>query len=66
MHDVDGKRMSYGHSIVVDPWGNIVAESEKEDEDLLVVVLDEDIIDQVRGNMPLLEQREETFIEVGI
>ncbi|GMM52105.1 putative hydrolase [Starmerella bacillaris] len=66
VHDVDGKRMSYGHSIVVDPWGNIVAESEKEDEDLLVVVLDEDIIDQVRGNMPLLEQREETFIEVGI
>jgi len=62
-HDPEGKRQSYGHSIAVDPWGTILAESAKEAEDLLIVDLDLDKVAQVRANMPLLEQRRDTQYE---
>jgi deaminated glutathione amidase len=29
----NGKRHSYGHSVVIDPWGTIVADAGGEDED---------------------------------
>lgn len=57
MHDKEGKRQSYGHALAIDPWGRVLCESTSFTEDLLTAQLDLSIIDSVRGNMPLLEQR---------
>lgn len=61
-HDLQGMRRSYGHSIVVSPWGEVLAESEVDGEDLLVVDIDLTGIDGVRSKMPLLEHRESAKI----
>lgn len=56
-HDAQGLRRSYGHAIAVSPWGDVLAESEFDGEDLLVVELDFRELEKVRVNMPLWEQR---------
>lgn len=57
-HDEAGKRVSYGHSIVVDPWGEVLVEDVSDnDESLSVVDIDFGKVNEVRGNMPLNEQR---------
>ncbi|RKF21565.1 carbon-nitrogen hydrolase family protein [Alginatibacterium sediminis] len=46
------KRQTWGHSMIVDPWGTIVASCEQ-DIATISVPVDFDLIDQVRRNMPL-------------
>uniref|UniRef100_A0A914KGC0 bis(5'-adenosyl)-triphosphatase n=1 Tax=Meloidogyne incognita TaxID=6306 RepID=A0A914KGC0_MELIC len=50
------KRSSYGHSMVVDPWGAIIAQC-SEREDLCFAELDLDYVDEVRRNQPVFEHR---------
>lgn len=53
------KRTSYGHSIVIDPWGEVMAElgSEKKDEpEVIVADIDLDRVKKVRREMPLLRR----------
>ncbi len=45
---------SYGHSMIVDPWGRILAEQE-EGEGLIFADFDTDVLAQVRGQMPSLK-----------
>ncbi len=45
------KRESYGHSLVVDPWGTIVAER-AEGDGVLVQALDGDLVARRRAQMP--------------
>ena len=59
-----GKRESYGHSLVVDPWGTIVAECKEEGEEvdaaagsLAVAEIDLDFLHSVRERMPVAEHR---------
>ncbi len=47
-----------GHSTVIDPWGNILAEAE-EDECVLVSDLNMGLVDEVRARIPCFEVREE-------
>ena len=47
---------AYGHSIVVDPWGNIVSMADSE-ETMLVVEIDLAVINKVRAELPLLQHR---------
>lgn len=47
-----------GHSMIIDPWGNILAEAEEEEE-ILIAELDMALIDEVRGRIPCFEVREE-------
>ena len=47
---------AYGHSMVSDPWGNILAEAD-EKEGLLAVELDLPMLDKVRDELPLLRHR---------
>ncbi len=47
-----------GHSTIIDPWGNILAEAE-EDEIVLVADLDMGLVDEVRGRIPCFEVMEE-------
>lgn len=55
------ERMSWGKSMIIDPWGRIIAEtaspSNSNNEELIVADLDYTILEEVRTNMPLLEQR---------
>jgi nitrilase len=46
----------WGHSMVIDPWGKVVAQSEHE-EMVLQTEIDLDFCDQVRTSMPVLSHR---------
>ena len=51
------KRTSYGHSIVIDPWGEVMAElgGEKRDEpEVIYAEIDLDRVKKVKREMPLL------------
>jgi predicted amidohydrolase len=56
LHDDDGLRHSYGHSIIVNPWGEVVAEIE-EGEGWCMATLDLDEVDRVRKSMPVQKHR---------
>ena len=51
-----GKRVSYGHALVVDPWGVVLAECGNH-EGLAVADLDFAYQDNVRRNLPCLQHR---------
>lgn len=54
----NAKRESWGHSIIIDPWGEIIAKcSSDNDPQLIVADLDFDQLNNVRGNMPLMNHR---------
>lgn len=50
------KRRTWGHSVIIDPWGEILAEA-GEGEAVLVTTLSADKLATVRRNMPLLDMR---------
>lgn len=45
-----------GHSMIVDPWGELVAEA-GDSETMLTVKINTDLADQVRTKMPILQDR---------
>jgi predicted amidohydrolase len=45
-----------GGSIVVDPWGSVMAEAGTEEE-VLVVDLDLDLVERTRSSFPILADR---------
>ncbi|KAJ9161042.1 Carbon-nitrogen hydrolase [Coniochaeta hoffmannii] len=49
------KRVSYGHSMIIDPWGVVLADlGAKDDEpEVATAVIDHDLIAKVRREMPL-------------
>jgi predicted amidohydrolase len=51
-----GKRASYGHAMIVDPWGVVLAECGERDS-VAVATLDFDYQDRVRANLPCLAHR---------
>jgi deaminated glutathione amidase len=52
-----GQRRSYGHALVVDPWGVVIAEC-GDHEGFALATLDFDYQDQVRRNLPCLSHRQ--------
>ncbi|ODQ50950.1 carbon-nitrogen hydrolase [Saitoella complicata NRRL Y-17804] len=58
-HDKEGKRQSYGHAMIVDPWGSVLARCHDVDSEPTFCVADisEKHIESIRRNMPLWEQR---------
>lgn len=46
----------FGHSMVVDPWGEIVAEA-GEEETTLTAEIDLALVDEVRGRIPVFDDR---------
>lgn len=52
----DGRR-TFGHSLIIDPWGRILAEAETEGPQLLFATLDGDDIVQARQAIPLATSR---------
>ena len=49
-----GNRMTYGHSLIIDPWGRILAELGDE-PGVAIAVIDPDEVIRVRGMLPSLE-----------
>lgn len=58
-HDAEGKRQSYGHSLIVDPWGTVLAQAPDVDTGPRIITADIDlsVLKTVRENMPLWSQR---------
>ena len=53
----DRKRRSFGHSLVVDPWGRVVAESPEEGSGVSFAELDFTELRRVRETLPALRHR---------
>lgn len=53
---VSGESSFFGHSMVIDPWGEIVSEA-GEDEVILRVTIDLTTVDRVRRGIPVFEDR---------
>ena len=54
----------YGHSMIVDPWGKIIAMAGS-DERMLVVEVNLGMMDKVRRELPLLKQRREDIYNLS-
>ncbi len=50
------KRHSYGHSVIIDPWGTVVAERPA-GTGVIVADIDADAVAKTRRNMPCLQHR---------
>ena len=50
-------RQSFGHALVVDPWGNIVAECEEDQDSFAVATIDPREVEKVRQQLPSLNNR---------
>jgi len=51
-----GERRSYGHALIADPWGTVIAEC-GEGEGVAVAPIDPAYVDEVRRALPSLEHR---------
>jgi deaminated glutathione amidase len=52
-----GMPACHGHSMVVDPWGTVLAERREDDPGFVVADLDVDRLAQVRAQLPVLAHR---------
>jgi deaminated glutathione amidase len=53
------RRTSYGHSVVIDPWGGVVSElsAEKQEEpEVIIANIDLGFVEKTRKDMPLLRR----------
>jgi predicted amidohydrolase len=52
------KRVSYGHSMIIDPWGAVLADlGTKDDEPVIATaVIDHDLIAKIRRDVPLVRR----------
>ena len=55
-HDDAGLKRSYGHSVIVDPWGTVVAEC-SDGEGICLALIDPDKVAQVRKAIPVQAHR---------
>ena len=61
--DPDAGYISYGHSIITDPWGKIIMQMD-EKPGVTVTELDLDYIDVIRAKLPLLSARRTDIYEL--
>ena len=52
----EGGRQTYGHSLIVDPWGGVITECEK-GEGVVCAKIDLNYLDSVRQSIPAIAQR---------
>lgn len=59
------KRSSYGHALIVDPWGKVVAECDQAVvPDVAFTEIDPSKIESVRNNMPCFEHRRDDIYQI--
>jgi nitrilase len=49
-----GGRETYGHSLIIDPWGEVVAEASAGAPQVITAVIDQARVAQVRAQIPVL------------
>lgn len=59
----DASYHSFGHSIITNPWGDIIAEAD-EKETLIVSEIDLDEIKKIREELPLLKNKRKDLYEI--
>lgn len=59
-------RATFGHSLVVDPWGRIIAEKADDTEGLLVTDLDLSLVSDARERLPALANRRPFSLSVNL
>jgi predicted amidohydrolase len=57
-----GERYTYGHSMVVDPWGKVVGELGGDEPGILCCDLDFDLVNETRRRIPSLSHVREELI----
>lgn len=62
-HNKDASYHSYGHSIIANPWGEVIVRA-SEKEELLLSEIDLDEIKKVREELPLLKNKREDLYKV--
>jgi nitrilase len=55
--DPEKGRQSYGNSMIVDPWGRVLARAAEEGDDVLIAELDLAELRRVRETLPALQHR---------
>lgn len=50
-----GAGATYGHSLIIDPWGTILVEGHADDEDVVMAEIDLDLVAQARRRIPALQ-----------
>lgn len=55
--------VAYGHSMIADPWGKILAEAD-ESEMIVYAVVDGNYVKKVRDELPILKNRREDIYEL--
>lgn len=55
-HDDEGLRRSYGHSLIVDPWGTVVAEC-GDGEGFCMAEVDLGLVERIRARIPMQANR---------
>lgn len=48
---------NYGHSMIIDPWGNVLARASGDNEEVIYAEIDLDLLKNIRANIPALEHR---------
>lgn len=66
--NTDSSYVAYGHSLIVDPWGETVSEADTKEE-IIYATIDLERVKEVREQLPLLKHRREDIYlinELGI
>ena len=56
VHDPEGRRHSYGHSLIIDPWGAVIAEC-SDGEGICLAEIDLQKVARVRRSIPVSDHR---------
>lgn len=51
----DGGRRTYGHSLVISPWGEILAEAKSDGEEIITAILDLSLVEKARTAIRALD-----------
>nr|WP_231891294.1 carbon-nitrogen family hydrolase [Paenibacillus swuensis] len=57
---VSGTTAFFGHSMIIDPWGEVIAEG-GEEEAIIRASIDVSLVDEVRARIPVFEDRRPTL-----
>ena len=52
-------RATYGHSLVIDPWGKVIAELDHDEPGVLIAEIELGAVDEARGRIPALANARE-------
>jgi predicted amidohydrolase len=63
--NMDASYHSYGHSIVANPWGEVISQAD-EKEDIIFCEIDLSEIKKVREELPLLKNKRKDLYEVRL